>query len=100
MVLPQDLQITDSAPNTGIASKLVPTSQFASTEAPWYVPNMVLPEDLQITDSAPNTGTAFTLIPTSQFASTDAPWYVPNMVLPQDLQIMSVREEIHRFSTQ
>jgi hypothetical protein len=31
---------------------------------------------------------------------TDAPWYVPNMVLRQDLQITSVKEEIHRFSTQ
>jgi hypothetical protein len=31
---------------------------------------------------------------------TDAPWYVPNMVLSQDLQITSVKEEIHRFSTQ
>jgi hypothetical protein len=30
----------------------------------------------------------------------DAPWYVPNMVLRQDLQITSVKEEIHRFSTQ
>jgi hypothetical protein len=30
----------------------------------------------------------------------DAPWHVPNMVLPQDLQITSVKEEIHRFSTQ
>jgi hypothetical protein len=27
-------------------------------------------------------------------------WYVPNMVLRQDLQISSVKEEIHRFSTQ
>jgi hypothetical protein len=32
--------------------------------------------------------------------TTDAPWYVPNMVLHQDLQITSVKEEIHRFSTQ
>jgi hypothetical protein len=31
---------------------------------------------------------------------TDAPWYVPNMALRQDLQITSVKEEIHRFSTQ
>jgi hypothetical protein len=31
---------------------------------------------------------------------TDATWYVPNMVLRQDLQITSVKEEIHRFSTQ
>jgi hypothetical protein len=31
---------------------------------------------------------------------TDAPWYVPNMVLRQDPQITSVKEEIHRFSTQ
>jgi hypothetical protein len=31
---------------------------------------------------------------------TDAPWYVPNMVLRQNLQITSVKEEIHRFSTQ
>jgi hypothetical protein len=31
---------------------------------------------------------------------TDAPWYVPNMVLRQELRITSVREEIHRFSTQ
>jgi hypothetical protein len=31
---------------------------------------------------------------------TDAPWYVPNMVLRQDLQVTSVKEEIHRFSTQ
>jgi hypothetical protein len=31
---------------------------------------------------------------------TDAPWYVPNMVLRRDLQITSVKEEIHRFSTQ
>jgi hypothetical protein len=31
---------------------------------------------------------------------TDAPWYVPNMVLRQDLQITSVKEEIHRLSTQ
>jgi hypothetical protein len=31
---------------------------------------------------------------------TDAPWYVPNMVLRQDLQITSVKEEIHRVSTQ
>jgi hypothetical protein len=30
----------------------------------------------------------------------DAPWYVPNMVLRQDFQITSVKEEIHRFSTQ
>jgi hypothetical protein len=30
----------------------------------------------------------------------DAPWYVPNMVFQQDLQITSVKEEIHRFSTQ
>jgi hypothetical protein len=27
-------------------------------------------------------------------------WYVTNMVLRQDLQITSVKEEIHRFSTQ
>jgi hypothetical protein len=31
---------------------------------------------------------------------TDAPWYVPNTVLQQDLQITSVKEKIHRFSTQ
>jgi hypothetical protein len=31
---------------------------------------------------------------------TDAPWYVPNMVLRQDIQMTSVKEEIHRFSTQ
>jgi hypothetical protein len=31
---------------------------------------------------------------------TNAPWYVPNMVRRQDLQITSVKEEIHRFSTQ
>jgi hypothetical protein len=31
---------------------------------------------------------------------TDAPWYVPKTVLRQDLQITSVKEEIHRFSTQ
>jgi hypothetical protein len=31
---------------------------------------------------------------------TDAPWYVSNMVLGQDLQTTSVKEEIHRFSTQ
>jgi hypothetical protein len=31
---------------------------------------------------------------------TDAPWYMPNTVLQQDLQITSVKEEIHRFSTQ
>jgi hypothetical protein len=31
---------------------------------------------------------------------TNAPWYVPNMVLRQDLEITSVKEEIHRFSTQ
>jgi hypothetical protein len=31
---------------------------------------------------------------------TNTPWYVPNMVLRQDLQITSVKEEIHRFSTQ
>jgi hypothetical protein len=31
---------------------------------------------------------------------TNAPWYVPNMVLRQDLQITSVKEEIHRFSTE
>jgi hypothetical protein len=30
----------------------------------------------------------------------DAPRFVPNMFLRQDLQIMSVKEEIHRFSTQ
>jgi hypothetical protein len=31
---------------------------------------------------------------------TDAPWYVSNMVLRHDLQITSVKEKIHRFSTQ
>jgi hypothetical protein len=31
---------------------------------------------------------------------TDAAWYVPNTVLRQDLQVTSVKEEIHRFSTQ
>jgi hypothetical protein len=31
---------------------------------------------------------------------TDAPWYVQNMVLRPDLKIISVKEEIHRFSTQ
>jgi hypothetical protein len=31
---------------------------------------------------------------------TDAPWYVPNMVFRQNLQITSVKEKIHRFSTQ
>jgi hypothetical protein len=31
---------------------------------------------------------------------TDERWYVPNMVLRQDLQITSVKEEIHKFSTQ
>jgi hypothetical protein len=31
---------------------------------------------------------------------TDAPWYVSDMVLRQDLQITSVKEEIHRISTQ
>jgi hypothetical protein len=31
---------------------------------------------------------------------TDAPWYVPNMVLRQDFLITSVKEGIHRFSTQ
>jgi hypothetical protein len=31
---------------------------------------------------------------------TDAPWYVLNMVLRQDIKIKSVKEEIHRFSTQ
>jgi hypothetical protein len=31
---------------------------------------------------------------------TEAPWYVPNTVLRQDLQITSVKEEIHKFSTQ
>jgi hypothetical protein len=31
---------------------------------------------------------------------TDAPWYVLNAALGQDLQITTVKEEIHRFSTQ
>jgi hypothetical protein len=31
---------------------------------------------------------------------TEAPWYVPNMVLRHDLQMTSVKEEIHRLSTQ
>jgi hypothetical protein len=31
---------------------------------------------------------------------TDVPWYMQNMVLRQDLQITSVKEAIHRFSTQ
>jgi hypothetical protein len=33
-------------------------------------------------------------------SSTGAPWYVPNTVLRQDLQITSLKEEIHRLSTQ
>jgi hypothetical protein len=30
----------------------------------------------------------------------DAPWYVLNMVIQRDLQIPTVKEEIHRFSSQ
>jgi hypothetical protein len=30
----------------------------------------------------------------------DAPWYVPNMVIPRDLQKPTVKEEIHRYSSQ
>jgi hypothetical protein len=30
----------------------------------------------------------------------DAPWYVPNMVIRRDLQIPTVKEEIHRYSSQ
>jgi hypothetical protein len=30
----------------------------------------------------------------------DAPWYVPNMVIRRDLQTPTVKEEIHRYSSQ
>jgi hypothetical protein len=30
----------------------------------------------------------------------DAPWYVPNTVIRRDLQISTVKEEIHRYSSQ
>jgi hypothetical protein len=30
----------------------------------------------------------------------DAPWYVPNTVIRRDLQTPTVKEEIHRYSSQ
>jgi hypothetical protein len=30
----------------------------------------------------------------------DAPWYVPNVVIRKDLQTPTVKEEIHRYSSQ
>jgi hypothetical protein len=30
----------------------------------------------------------------------DAPWYVPNTAIQRDLQIPTVKEEIHRYSSQ
>jgi hypothetical protein len=30
----------------------------------------------------------------------DAPWYVPNTVIQRDLQIITVKEEMHRYSSQ
>jgi hypothetical protein len=30
----------------------------------------------------------------------DEPWYVPNTVIRRDLQIPTVKEEIHRYSSQ
>jgi hypothetical protein len=32
--------------------------------------------------------------------TVDAPWYVPNTVIRRDLQILTVKEEIHRYSSQ
>jgi hypothetical protein len=30
----------------------------------------------------------------------DKPWYMPNMVIQRDLQTPTVKEEIHRYSSQ
>jgi hypothetical protein len=30
----------------------------------------------------------------------DAPWYLPNTVIRKDLQTPTVKEEIHRYSSQ
>jgi hypothetical protein len=32
--------------------------------------------------------------------TVDASWYVPNTVIRRDLQIPTVKEEIHRYSSQ